>query len=107
MRFSSVSNPPDEDQDLLNLPKFSLPPPSQHNWSEKPGDDDTDLDRQVDRIAELMGEGLVAADLVAGWLCRRVLPLQRRCHRTCDMSGRFDPPPISTFQMDLEDLLLR
>ena len=107
MGFFYISNPPDEDRDLLNLPEFSLPPPSQHNWSEKPGDDDTDLDQQMERIAELMGEGLVAADLVAGWLCRQVLPLQRRCHRICDMSGRLDPTRISTFQMDLEDVLHR
>src|ERR1043165_3883946 len=107
MGFFYVSNPPDEDRDLLNLPEFSLPPPSQHNWSEKPGEGDTDIDHQMERIAELMGEGLVAADLVAGWLCRRVLPLQRRCHRICDMSGRLDPTRISTFQMDLEDVLHR
>src|SRR4051812_18479465 len=105
MGFFYVSNPPNKDRDLLNLPEFSLPPPSQHNWSEKPGDSDTDLDHQMERIAELMGEGLVAADLVADWLCRRVLSLQRRCHRICDMSRRLDPTRISTFQMDLEDVL--
>ena len=65
MGFFYVSSP--EDQDLLNLPEFSLPPPNKHNWSEKLGDGDTDLDRQMDRIAELMGEGLLAANLAAGY----------------------------------------
>ena len=96
MGFFYVSLP--ENQDLLNFPEFSLPPPTKHNWSEKPGDGDTDLDRQMIRIAELMSEGLRPADLVAGWICRRVLPFQRRCHRLCDMSGRFDPTRISTFK---------
>src|SRR4051812_25994910 len=102
-----VSNPSDEDRDLLNLPEFSLPPPSQHNWLEKTGEGDADIDHQMARIAELMGEGLVPADLVAAWLCRRVLPLQRCCHHICDMSGRLDPSRISTFQMDLEDVIHR
>ena len=105
MGFFYVSNPPDEDRDLMNLPEFSLPPPSQHNWSEKPGEGDTDIDHQMARIAELMDEGLVAANLVAAWLSRHVLPLQRRCHHICDMFGRLDPSRISTFQMDLEDVL--
>ena len=107
MGFFYVSTPPDEDRDLLNLPEFSLPPPTQHNWSEKPGETDTDVDHQMERIAELMGEGLTAADLVATWLNRRVLPLQRRCHRICDMSGRRDPSRISIFQMDMADFLQR
>src|SRR3954469_13350068 len=72
-----------------------------------PGETDTDVDRQMARIAELMDEGLIAADLVAAWLSRRVLPLQRSCHRICDMSGRRDPNRISTFQMDMEKFLHR
>jgi hypothetical protein len=107
MGFFYVSTPPNEDRDLLNLPEFSLPPPTQHNWLERPGETDTDVDRQMARIAELMDEGLIAADLVAAWLNRRVLPLQRRCHRICDMSGRRDPSRISTFQMDMGDFLHR
>src|SRR4051812_41308243 len=59
------------------------------------------------RISELMNQGLAAADLVAAWLSRRVLPLQRRCHRICDMSGRRDPSRISTFQMDMDEFLHR
>src|SRR3954465_2122724 len=107
MGFFYVSTPLDEDRDLLNLPEFSLPPPTQHNWLKKPGETDTDVDRQMARIGELMGEGLTDADLVAAWLTHRVLPLQRRCHRICDVSGRRDPSRISTFQMDLDEFLRR
>src|SRR3954469_22736978 len=107
MGFFYVSNPPGDDRDLLNLPEFSLPPPTQHHWSEKPGETDTDVDRQMARIGELMEQGLTATDLVAAWLTRRVLPLQQRCHRICDVSGRRDPSRISTFQMDLDEFLRR
>ena len=44
---------------------------------------------------------------MAGWLCRRVLPLQRRCHRICDMTGKLDPTRISTFQIEMEEFLHR
>src|SRR3954470_22468026 len=74
MGFFYVSNPPDDDRDLMNLPEFSLPPPSKHNWSKKLGESDTDIYHQLARIAELMDQGLAAADLVAAWLSRRVLP---------------------------------
>jgi len=107
MGFFYVSNPEDDDRDLLNLPEFSLPPPAQRHWSEKPGETNADVDHQMARIAELMKDGLTDVDLVAAWLSRRVLPLQRRCHRICDMSGRRDPTRISTFQMDMEEFLHR
>src|SRR3954465_13675538 len=54
-----------------------------------------------------MSEGLRPFDLVASWICRRVLPLQRRCHRLCDMSGRLDPTRISTFKIEQEEILRR
>jgi hypothetical protein len=107
MGFFYVSNPKDDDREMLNLPEFSLPPPTQLHWSEKPGENDTDVDRQMTRIAELMKAGLKDADLVAAWLCRRVLPLQRRCHRMCDMTGRLDPTRISTFQIEIDEFLQR
>ena len=76
MGFFYVSS--SEGQDLLHLSEFSLPPPTKHNWSEKPGEGDNDLDRQMTRILDLMAKGLCATDLVATWICRRVLPLQPR-----------------------------
>src|SRR4051812_14492459 len=106
MGFFYMSTPEGKD-DLLNLPEFSLSPTTKHNWTEKPGQGDTDLDRQVARIAELTAEGLSPADLVATWICRRVLPLQRRCHMICDMSNRLDPTRISTFRMDEDELVRR
>src|ERR1041385_3365588 len=104
MGFFYVSSP--KDQDLLNLPEFSLPPPtSKYHWAEKPGDGDTDLDHQVAYIQKLMDKGLQPADLVATWLCRRVLPLQRRCHRICDMHQLLDSTRISTFRINEAEFL--
>ena len=98
----------DGQEDCLNLPAFSLPPPTtKHQWAEKPGHGDTDLDAQVDRVAKLMEIGLRSSDLVAAWICSRVLPLQRRCHRICDMSSRRDPTRISTHRMAEDELIRR
>ena len=46
-------------------------------------------------------------DLVATWLYVRVLPLQRRVHRICDMLGGRDPTRICTKKMSLEELFVR
>ena len=106
MGFFYVSSPKNED--LLNLPEFSLSPPTvKYHWSEKPGDGDVDLDRQMALIQTLMTDGLQPADLVATWLCRRVLLLQRRCHRICDMSHLLDPTRISTFRINKAEFLRR
>src|SRR4051812_18885761 len=105
MGFFYVSSP--EVQDLLNLPEFSLPPLTKHNWSEKPCEGDTDLDHQMAWILELMTEVLCPTVLLATWICRRVLPLQRRCHRIWDMSRRLDPTRISTFKVAETELVRR
>ena len=54
----------------------------------------------VKRTKELRFDGLEAADLVAAWILRRVLPLQRRAHRICDMSGHLDCTRTSTTRLD-------
>ena len=69
------------EEDSLNLPLFLMEPPEQrHNWQSKLGHGDTNLDEMVKRTKELRVSGLEAADLVATWIVRRVLPLQRRAH---------------------------
>src|ERR1041385_5518027 len=106
MGFFYVSSP--RNQDLLNLREFSLPPPTaKYHWAEKLGDRDTDLDRQMAYIQKLMEQGLQPADLVATWICRRVLPLQRCCHRICDMHLHRDPTQISTFRIDEKEFFHR
>ena len=38
-------------------------------------------------------------DVVVTFITRRVFPLQRRKHKICHMSGRFDPTRISTKEL--------
>ena len=61
----------------------------------------------VKRTRELCKDGLEAADLVATFIVRRVLPLQRRAHRICDMSGHRDSTRTSTEKLDRETLRTR
>jgi hypothetical protein len=74
-------NPANE---LLNLPSFSLAPPTKMNWGycHKP----TDLAAQVNLLLEFLRtcitrDRLTAADLLCTFVSRRVLPLQRRSHK--------------------------
>ena len=84
----------------MNLPPFRLEPPvSKTNWQSKTGHGDADLDKMVKRLKELRQEGLEAADLVAMFIQRRVLPLQRRPHRICDMAGHLDCTRTSTMKL--------
>src|SRR4051812_29349238 len=46
-------------------------------------------------------------DLAAAWLHARILPLQRRVHRICDLSGPRDPTRLSTCRIKMEDLCRR
>jgi hypothetical protein len=41
------------------------------------------------------------------FLSRRVLPLQRRTHKICQMSGRMDPTRITTHRLSTSDLVLK
>jgi len=52
-------------------------------------------------------KGSSQTDLVAAWLQARILPLQRRVHRLCDMSGLRDPTRLCTWRVKKEDLCAR
>ena len=51
------------------------------------------------RVRELHEEGLEAANLVAGFILRRVQPLQRQPHRIYDMTNHRDCTRTSTFKL--------
>jgi hypothetical protein len=99
---------PDNGPDMLNLPEFRLDRPlEKYQWACKIGVGDQDVDSQVARVAKLFADGLQPYDLVAPWFDVRVLPLQRRVHRICDMSGGRDPTRICTKKMSPEELVIR
>jgi hypothetical protein len=87
----------DPRRDYIRLPAFVNAPSSGINWT---GDGPfVDVRAELARLRTLReGEGLVASDLVAAFIDRRVLPLQLRPHRICDMSGRRDPCRLSTIE---------
>ena len=70
------------------------------NWGVKIGHGDIDLENMASRVRQLHEEeGLEAADLLAGFILRRVQPLQRRPHQMCDMNNHQDPTQTSTFKL--------
>ena len=76
------------------------PPLHKVNWGVKIGHGDIDLDKMASRVCQLHEEeGLEAADLVVGFILRRVQPFQRRPHRMCDMTNHRDPTRTSTFKL--------
>ena len=54
----------------------------------------------------IQSEGLRGADLVAAFVERWILPLQSRPHMMCQMSGRFDPSRLSTWEMPHAEVAL-
>jgi Putative gypsy type transposon len=99
---------PDQGPDLVNLPEFTTDRPTEKfQWSDKCGAGDCDVDSQVARVVRLEREGLLPTDLAAAWLHARILPLQRRVHRLCDMSGPRDPIRLCTWRAKSEDIRAR
>ena len=60
--------------------------------------DDTAITAYIEKLIE--DKELVPDDLVCTFISRRVLPLQRRSHKLCHMSGRKDPTRFTTFRLD-------
>ena len=100
---------PDPVRDGLNLPEFELvPPTTKLNWEINLGAGDAKIDSMLAQVRHLQAhEKLVASDLVAGFIARRVQPLQKRSHRTCDMSFRKDPTRTSTSDLTPQQVVQR
>jgi hypothetical protein len=77
------------------------------NWLHNPRDDKESI--RIGLFVEKNKEetNLSADDLVMAFLSRRVLPLQRRTHKICQMSGRMDPTRITTHRLSASDLVLK
>ena len=89
------------DVDLINLLAFAIEPPTaQLNWGYNPKKRVSEVNTIYQVIEELKEAGMTADDLLATFISRRVLPLQRRVHKICHMSGPLDPTRISTIELD-------
>ncbi|KAM0877096.1 hypothetical protein ACQ4PT_035743 [Festuca glaucescens] len=97
-------------KDLLNLPEFSPAPPAKTNWGYCPKP--ADPAAEVNMLLEFLGtcitrDRLTGVDLLCTFISRRVLPLQRRAHKICYMSGWLDPTRTSKVQLSLESVARR
>jgi hypothetical protein len=77
------------------------------NWLHNPKDD-----KESARIALFIATNkketnLCADDMVMLFLPRRVLPLQRRAHKICQMLGRMDPTRITTHSLSPPELVAK
>ncbi|KAK1625829.1 hypothetical protein QYE76_000144 [Lolium multiflorum] len=94
-------------EDFINLPEYVPGPPSTKNWLHNPKDDKESI--RIGLFVQKNKEetNLSADDLVMTFLSHRVLPLQRRAHKICQMRGRMDPARITTHQLSASDLVLK
>ncbi|KAE8769120.1 hypothetical protein D1007_59337 [Hordeum vulgare] len=85
----------DPAQDALNMPPFAIAPPTQRNWDPKTPKPHPEVALMCAHLDILGKSGLLDRDLLATMVVRRILPLQRRPHLVCQMSGRLDPCRLS------------
>ncbi|KAE8786681.1 hypothetical protein D1007_39504 [Hordeum vulgare] len=83
--------------DALNMPPFNINPPMEKlNWEAK-------YPKPIPKVVHigaypdsLKDHGLWGRDLLTTMVSRRILPLQRRPHLVCQMSGQYDPCRTTT-----------
>ncbi|KAM0876765.1 hypothetical protein ACQ4PT_035949 [Festuca glaucescens] len=91
--------------DFINLPAYLPGAPARTNWRFNPKDHHDETNRII-RYMETLNDttNISADDIVRAFISRRVLPLQRRAHKMCQMTGRFDPTRITTFPLSKFDV---
>ncbi|KAM0920395.1 hypothetical protein ACQ4PT_007543 [Festuca glaucescens] len=78
------------------------------NWRFNPKEGHVETN-QIVRYMEKLNDttDICADDIVRAFISRRVLPLQRRVHKICQMTGRKDPTRITTFPLRKSDVVLK
>ncbi|KAI5021698.1 hypothetical protein ZWY2020_058428 [Hordeum vulgare] len=77
--------------DALNMLPFNINPPTKLNWGvkfPKPIPEVAQIGAHLDILEK---RGFLGCDLLTTMVTGRILPLQRRPHLVCQMSGRHDP----------------
>ena len=98
-----------EQGDYINLSAYVAGPPAgrQPSWSFRSRSLSPAGNAAISRLRVfIQSEGLRGADLVTAFVERRILPLQSRPHMMCQMSGRFDPSRLSTWEMPHAEVAL-
>ncbi|KAE8768696.1 hypothetical protein D1007_59793 [Hordeum vulgare] len=86
----------DPARDALNMPPFNVDPPTKLNWAAKFPKPIPEV-AQIGAYLEILEKGgLLGRDLLTTMVTCRILPLQRRPHLVCQMSGRHDRCRTST-----------
>jgi hypothetical protein len=86
--------------DFINLLAYVLGALARTTWQFNPRNSHAETNRIVQYLAVLKGDTRLSSDdIVRTFIARRVLPLQRRAHKICQMRGRFDPTRITTFRL--------
>ena len=86
----------DPAQDALNMPPFAITPSTRQNWDAKTPKPHPEVALIRAHLDILRENRLLGRDLLATMVVCRILPLQRRPHLVCQMSGRLDPCRLST-----------
>ncbi|KAK1695347.1 hypothetical protein QYE76_012044 [Lolium multiflorum] len=94
--------------DLINLPAYVPGEPARTKWQSNPRDTHEETNRIIRYIKKLKRDtNLSADDIVRTFILRRVLPLQRRADKICQMTVRFDPTRITTFRLYRADVVAK
>ncbi|KAM0829463.1 hypothetical protein ACQ4PT_066867 [Festuca glaucescens] len=94
--------------DFINLPAYLPGAPARTNWRFNPKEGHVETNWIV-RYMEKLNDtpDICADDIMRAFISRRVLPLQRRVHKICQMTGRKDPTRITTFPLRKSDVVLK
>ncbi|KAE8776080.1 hypothetical protein D1007_51337 [Hordeum vulgare] len=86
----------DPARDALNMPPFNISPSAKLNSGAKFPKPITEVAQIGAHLDILEKSGLLGRDLLTTMVTRKIMPLQRRPHLVCQMSGRHDPCRTST-----------
>ncbi|KAE8806069.1 hypothetical protein D1007_17747 [Hordeum vulgare] len=83
--------------DAINMPPFAIDPPmAKKNWQAKYTKPIAEVVQIGVYLESLKDRALLGRDLLTTMMTRWILPLHRRHHLICQMSGRYDPCRLST-----------
>ncbi|KAE8775138.1 hypothetical protein D1007_52394 [Hordeum vulgare] len=83
-------------QDALNMPPFNIDPLTKLNWAARTPKMIPEVVLICAHLKILEKSGLLSRGLLTTMVTRQIMPLQRRPHLVCQMSGRHDPCRMST-----------
>ncbi|KAK1663678.1 hypothetical protein QYE76_051837 [Lolium multiflorum] len=94
--------------DLIDLPPFDPAPPTKTNWSYNPKESHNETNRIIRFMKQQMKDtNICSDDIIRTFISRRVLPLQRRAHKMCEMYGPGDPTKITGLPLSKKDVVLK